>query len=100
MLNFVVIEKHASVGVNGSHVYYSVTDAKRNKNWIVQYNTTLLQMVHYALGYTEALNLNYVIYFHESVPQHELDQALGFCYGERITEKELKRQQDILKTVG
>lgn len=100
MLNFVVIEKHLVVGVNGEQAYYSITDAKRNKNWIVQYNTTLLQMVHYALGYVEALDLNYTIYFHESIPRDELDQTLGFCCGERITEKELKRRQDILKTVG
>ena len=47
--------------------YLSVSDSKTNKNWIVQYNTTLSEIIHYAIGYTEALDYSPTIYFSPNI---------------------------------
>ena len=51
--------------------YYSVSDSKTNKNWIVQYNTTLSEIIHYAMGYIEALNYDSRLYFSPKVDLSE-----------------------------
>lgn len=100
MLNFVMIQKCIATTYNRKFSYYIITDAKTNKSWIVEYNTTLSGIIHYALGYINALDLNYIIYLHESLSEQDFLIASNYCHVERITEQEFKLKQDILKGVG
>lgn len=71
MKPFIMIEKNFSYSPSEGHeiVYYSITNSKTNKNWIVQYNTTLKELIHYAIGYAEALDFDHKIYFSENMYQ-------------------------------
>ena len=59
------IDEHYAYSTSKRHViaYYSISDSKINKKWIVEYNTTLSEIIHYAMGYSEALNYDSNLYF-------------------------------------
>lgn len=59
------IDQHFIYSPSKGHeiAYYSISDSKTNKNWIIQYNTTLSDIIHYAMGYSEALNYDSHLYF-------------------------------------
>ena len=53
MKNFIMIE---SVSFGVGQKAYSISNAKKNTNFIVQYDTTFEQIYFYAQGYADALS--------------------------------------------
>lgn len=53
MKNFIMIE---SVDFGIGQKTYSISDARKNTNFIVQYDTTFEQIFFYAQGYVDALS--------------------------------------------
>jgi hypothetical protein len=94
-----MIQKCVATTYNRKFSYYIISNAKTNKSWLVEYNTTLSGIIHYALGYINALDINYTIYLHESLSEQDFLLAASYAHVERITETEFKLKQDILMKV-
>lgn len=89
MKHILYIEKHDYINnLADQQFYYSVSSSKTNKNWIVQYNTSLDQIIHYCMGYIDANES-----FYENVPRfsHNIDLS-GYPELElyKITEKDFQ----------
>ena len=91
MRPFVFIEKHYGVGINGEYSYYSISDALTNKNWIVQHNTALREIIHYAMGYCDAKDYQSTIYFAYNVDL--IANGYAELDNDRLTEAEFQKKR-------
>ena len=60
--------------------YYAISDSRTNKQWIVQYDSSLKDVTNYCLGYIDAMNkldMNYdgLVRYSENISD-ELDPGL------------------------
>lgn len=77
MKHILYIEK---VTHNTPSAYYAISDSRTNKQWILQYNSSLQDVTNYCFGYIDAMNklgmnYDYLVRYSENISD-ELDHDL------------------------